>query len=165
MKELPLSVAIAALIHENELLLIKRSKGDYAGLLGLPGGKIEKHEHVSDAATREIMEESGIVSRFKSHMGLVSEHLVENGVVAEHFLLHVCELEPKTTNITTDTAGTVAWFDLQNLEAMKNQIIPSDYLIIEKLVKNRERGYFNCVLEKNGEDYLLKKFESYGARL
>jgi len=39
MKELPLAVAISALIKDNQILLIKRLKGDYVGLLGLPGGK------------------------------------------------------------------------------------------------------------------------------
>ena len=42
MKELPLAVAISALIKDNKILLIKRLRGDYVGLLGLPGGKIEK---------------------------------------------------------------------------------------------------------------------------
>ncbi|MGC9310495.1 MAG: NUDIX hydrolase [Candidatus Aenigmatarchaeota archaeon] len=60
MRERPLAVAIAALINENKILLIKRLKGDYAGFLGLPGGKVEKDEHVSEAAKREILEEAGI---------------------------------------------------------------------------------------------------------
>ena len=42
MKELPLAVVITALVKDNKILLIKRMKGDYVGLLGLPGGKIEK---------------------------------------------------------------------------------------------------------------------------
>ena len=69
MKELPLAVAISALIKDNQILLIKRLKGDYVGLLGLPGGKIEK------------------------------------------------------------------------------------------IVKNREKGYYNCILERNGDNYFLKKFK------
>ncbi|PIN76598.1 hypothetical protein COV17_01875 [Candidatus Woesearchaeota archaeon CG10_big_fil_rev_8_21_14_0_10_36_11] len=159
MKELPLAVAISALIKDNKILFIKRRRGDYNGLLGLPGGKIEKNEHVSDAAVREIMEESGIESEFKSHLGFVSEHLIEDGTVLQHFLLHVCELEPKTTEIRNDSEGTLAWFDLDHLQSIKDTIIPSDFLIIEKIVKNRERKYYNCVLEKNGENYSLKRFD------
>jgi len=92
MGDLPLSIAISALIKDNKILLIKRKKGDYVGLLGLPGGKIEKGEHVGEAAVREILEESGIACEFRNHLGFVSEHLVENGEVSNHFLLHVCEL-------------------------------------------------------------------------
>jgi len=158
MKELPLAIVISALIKDNKILLLKRIKGDYIGLLGLPGGKIEKHEHVSDAAVREIFEESGIESEFKNHLGFVSEHLIENGNILQHFLLHICELEPKTMNIKGDSEGKLEWFSLDIIESIKIKIIPSDFLIIEKIVKNKEKVYFNCVLEKNGNDYTLRKF-------
>ncbi len=159
MKEVPMSVAVAALISDNKILLIKRVRGDYVGFLALPGGKIEKHEHLSAAAIREIFEESGIDSVFKDHLGLVSEHLTENGKVLQHFLLHVCELEPKTTEILNDAEGKLSWFDLDQLAEMKDQVIPSDYLIIEKIVRTRGKTYFDCLVEKNGETYILKKFE------
>ena len=159
MKELPLAVAISALIKNNQILLIKRLRGDYVGLLGLPGGKIEKNEHLSEAAIREILEESGIESDFKDHLGFVSEHLIGNGHVLQHFLLHICELEPKTTDILNDSEGKLAWFNLDDLQNLKEKIIPSDFLIIEKIIKDREKRYYNCILEKNGDNYFLKKFE------
>ena len=71
MKELPLSVVIAALVKDNKILLIQRARGSYVGYWALPGGKIEKQEHLSQAATREILEESGIQSEFKEHLGFV----------------------------------------------------------------------------------------------
>ena len=159
MKELPLAVVISAVIKDDQILLIKRLRGDYVGLWGLPGGKIEKNEHLSEAAIREILEESGIESNFKNHLGLVSEHLIENRNVLQHFLLHICELEPKTIDILNDSEGKLAWFNLDDLQNLKGKIIPSDFLIIEKIVKNREKGYYNCILEKNGDNYFLKKFE------
>jgi len=159
MKELPLAVAISALIKDNKILLIKREKGDYIGLWGLPGGKIERNEHLSEAAVREIFEESGVESEFKNHLGFVSEHLMENGKIIEHFLLHICELEPKTTETLDTDEGKVAWFDLNQLSEMKDKIIPSDFPIIEKIVKNKEKNYFNCILEKKGEIYFLRMFE------
>ncbi|MCD6149864.1 NUDIX hydrolase [bacterium] len=159
MKELPLAVAISVLIKDNQILLIKRLRGDYAGLLGPPGGKIKKNEHLSEAAIREILEESGIESDFKNYLGFVSEHLIENGNILQHFLLHICELEPKTANILNDSEGKLAWFNLDDLQNLKDKVIPSDFLIIEKIVKNRGKGYYNCVLEKNGDNYFLKKIK------
>ena len=138
MSEKPLSVAICALIKDNKILFIKRIRGDYVGMWGMPGGKIEKHEHLSEAALREIKEESGIDAEFKEHLGVISEHLIENDNVSQHFLLHLCELEPRTTEITCNQEGKLAWFNLDKLEEMKDQVIPSDLLIIDQMV-GRER--------------------------
>lgn len=160
MNSLPLSVVICVLIHDNNILLIERSKGDYAGLLGLPGGKIEKNEHLSDAATREIFEESGIQAEFKEHLGFVSEHLVEeSGIIANHFLLHICYLIPQNIEIIAGREGKLDWFDLAGIERIKNKVIPSDFIIIDKMIKNRGKNYYNCVIRKSSGIYVLKKFE------
>ena len=79
--ERPLAVAIAALVHEGRILLIRRARGDYPGLWGLPGGKVERGEHLSEAAVREIREECGVEAAFVRHLGCVSEHLVEEGQI------------------------------------------------------------------------------------
>ncbi len=159
MKERPLSVAISALIKNNRILLIKRTRGDYVGYLGLPGGKVENEEHVSDAATREILEESGIDSEFRNHLGIVSEHLFEDGSFKSHFLLHVCELEPKSTKVMNDSEGKLEWYDLKTLPNIKNRIIPSDYRIIQEMVLARKKPYFNCIMHKNGDLHKIMKFE------
>lgn len=49
------------LIHENKILLIKKSRGAYKGMYDLPGGGIEFGEKVEDALRREFIEETGIV--------------------------------------------------------------------------------------------------------
>ena len=159
MRELPLSVAISALVKDGNILLIKRARGDYAGLWGMPGGKIEKNEHLSEAAVREIREETGIESEFRSLLGFVSEHLVENGSVSAHLLLHVCELFPLSDEISCNAEGQSEWFSMDEIESMRSQIIPSDFLMIEKFVKSREGNYYNCILEKVGDEYKLRKFE------
>lgn len=156
--EKPLGVALAAVIKDNRILLIQRIKYDYIGLWGLPGGKIEMDEHAGQAAKREILEESGIETEFEKYLGLVSEHLIEGGVT-QHFLLHVSKLYPKSMEISNDAEGTLKWFDLDELSKNKNLIIPSDYLIIEKMAVGKEGNYFECVIEKSGDSHELKKFE------
>ena len=159
MLDVPLPVAIAALVHDHHILLIRRIKGSYVGLWALPGGKVEKNEHVSEAAVREILEETGIRSTFADHLGFVSEHLVENGTVLQHFLLHVCQLQADDRTLHKGDEGDLAWFSLRALTEKKAEIIPSDYQIIEKMVQKRANNYYNCVVEKVGEHHLLRKFE------
>jgi 8-oxo-dGTP diphosphatase len=45
---------------KNRLLLCKRTKDPYKGLLNLPGGKVENGEDGLAAAYRELFEETGI---------------------------------------------------------------------------------------------------------
>ena len=159
MIEFPLPVAIAAVIHEHKILLLQRIKGSYIGFWGLPGGKIKKHEHVSEAAVREIQEETGLTPAFKQHLGFVSEHLVEDRKVFQHFLLHLCHLEVSSPNFTGGKEGDLQWFDLGSLQNHQNHIIPSDYLMIKNMILARNGNYFNCVVEKQGEEHVLRKFE------
>lgn len=159
-KELPLAIVICALIQDNKILLIERIKGDYVGFLGLPGGKIEKDEHFFGAATREVLEESGIQSEFKEYLGLVSEHLKEeSGEISQHFLLHICRLAPKSIEIIIGREGKLDWYDLAEIGKIKNKVIPSDFIIIDKMVKNREKSYYDCVIRKSSGSYVLEKFE------
>ena len=159
MTESPVPVAISAVINNGKILLIKRARGDYVGLWALPGGKIEGSEHLSEAAVREILEETGIRAEFRKPLGVVSEHLVENGSIKKHLILHVCEVEPLDVSLNVGEEGGLRWFGLDRIERFRHEIIPSDFLMIEKLVKKREGGYYNCVLEKSGNSHTLRKFE------
>jgi 8-oxo-dGTP diphosphatase len=158
MTDKPLAVVIAALVHDGKILLIRRRRGDYVGLWGLPGGKIEKGEHLYRAALREIAEETGIEATFKGYLGLVSERLEEDGRAAQHFLLHLCELTPGTTATAQNNEGELGWFDCDKIGSIKNQIIPSDFLIIRRMVSGREGTYYNCVLHKSGDGYTVTEF-------
>jgi 8-oxo-dGTP diphosphatase len=161
-EKLPLGVVLATLVHDNKILLIRREKGYYIGLWSLLGGKIESNEHISEAAVREVREESGIHCEFIEHLGSVSEHLIENKEVEQHFLLHVCKLKPKTANmlVMPETyEGKLEWFELEKLDESKHLIIPSDYLMIKKMLLNKEKNYYNCIIERIGKDHILRKFE------
>ncbi|MBI4895790.1 MAG: NUDIX domain-containing protein [Candidatus Aenigmarchaeota archaeon] len=157
--ERPLSVTLSALIYEDKILLIKRIKGNFPGLWGLPGGKIESNEHIQSSAVREILEESGIESEFKSHLGVVSEHIIEKDDL-QHIILHICELKPLSFELKQGIEGELKWFDLDSLDLHKEEIIASDLMMIEHLVKKKDSLYYNSVLEKIEGKYFLKKFES-----
>ncbi len=49
-----LNIALASLIHDNKILLLKRSKSPFKGLWGMPGGKAEFGEHIENTIAREI---------------------------------------------------------------------------------------------------------------
>lgn len=47
-------------VRDDEVLVIKKSKGPYKGLYDLPGGRIEHGENVEETLEREFAEEIGI---------------------------------------------------------------------------------------------------------
>lgn len=56
----PISATIAAVIRDNQVLLVRRANPPDAGRWGFPGGKIDHGETLFEAATRELAEETGI---------------------------------------------------------------------------------------------------------
>jgi ADP-ribose pyrophosphatase YjhB (NUDIX family) len=159
MAETPRSVVVPVLIHKGKILLTKRRRSPYASYWALPGGRVEKHEHVSTAAIRGILKETGITTQFKDYRGFVSKHLLEQGRVAHHFLLHVFMMEPMTTTVAKEKEKSAKWFDLKYISQMKNVIIPSDFMIITKMLHDKGKNYYDCVLEKDGKKRIMRSFE------
>lgn len=154
------SVVLTIITKDNAMLLIKRRKsGEFKDYLAIPGGKVEPAEHISEAARRELMEEAGVESDFKEYLGCVSEILIENDEVKNNFILHLCELSIHSEDFLQSEEGEVSWYDLSSIENLKNEIIPSDYEMIQRFVINKEKSYFNCVEEKVGEEYFIRKFD------
>lgn len=59
------NVVIGIVEKEGKILLIQRERGDFVGLWGIPGGKVEECEHIDEAVEREMLEEIGIKLNFK----------------------------------------------------------------------------------------------------
>ena len=58
--ERPISGVGVAVFRNEEVLLVKRKKAPYKGQWSLPGGKQRLGETVTQAARRELMEETGV---------------------------------------------------------------------------------------------------------
>ncbi|MBS3116221.1 NUDIX domain-containing protein [Candidatus Woesearchaeota archaeon] len=153
-----ISAAVCVLLKENKILLLKRNKEPYKNLWSLPGGKIELEEHLSFTAERELLEETGIKAKFVEHLGIVSEHLLLEGKKTFHFILHLCLLKAEDYIPLTQSEGELLWADVKTLHELERTIVSSDIPIIKKIIINREKNYVNCVIEKVGENHLLRKF-------
>ncbi|WP_112309233.1 NUDIX hydrolase [Pseudogemmobacter bohemicus] len=60
---LPRLAALAVVVHQGKVLLVRRRNPPDQGLWGYPGGKVEFGEAVARAAERELAEETGIRAR------------------------------------------------------------------------------------------------------
>lgn len=50
----------AIVVHDDELLMVKRGNDPGKGLWSLPGGRVEPGEYLADALRREVAEETGL---------------------------------------------------------------------------------------------------------
>jgi ADP-ribose pyrophosphatase YjhB (NUDIX family) len=152
-----LNVVIAGVMHEGDLLLIKRDKPPYKGYWGLPGGKMEFGEHLEDTAKREIQEETGLTPDFVELRGIASEIVYSQEKKKNHFLLYVCEMEATQK---TGQRDDLKWFSLNDLDANKEKIIPSDLLMINEFLLGDKKAipvHKVKMLEK-GEEYVVESF-------
>jgi mutator protein MutT len=50
----------AIVVHDGELLMVRRAHDPAKGLWSLPGGRVESGEYIADAIKREVKEETGL---------------------------------------------------------------------------------------------------------
>ena len=156
-----INVAVSAIIDKEEnILLLKRKKDPYKGYWCLPGGKIESGEHISQAAIREVEEETGIFCDYIKLNGIYTEILKENDEVKATFILYMNLLRPHHTDYVESEEGELKWVSLIELENLKDEMIPNDYMAIKKLIIEKEGFYYETEMEKISDNkYDMTKFE------
>ena len=135
-----LNIVVAGIRRDEQWLLIKRQKGDYQSKWALVGGKMEYGETIEHAIIREIKEETGLSVKFQGIKSLINERLVDkkSSKQTKHFLIILCETSTKNSNFQVSNEGKLKWFSGEELKKMKDDIIPSDYLMIKKLIKLKD---------------------------
>ncbi|MEP3348106.1 MAG: NUDIX hydrolase [Litoreibacter sp.] len=80
--------AIAVVIHDDHVLLVQRRNPPNAGQWGFPGGHVELGETALQAATRELLEETGVVATADAYLTNVDVIIRgPDGAVQHHYLL------------------------------------------------------------------------------
>jgi 8-oxo-dGTP diphosphatase len=98
-----------------QALLILRSHGPFADHWALPGGFLEMHETLEEAAVREVLEETGIdVSNRIQQLRAFSnvDRDPRGRVISIGF---VAELSDLPTGHAADDAKDLRWFELNSL--------------------------------------------------
>lgn len=116
--ELKAGVAVIILNEENQVLLQKRAD---VGLWGIPSGHIEIGETVSEAAMREVKEETNLEIRIKKLIGVYSDpnsqvFTYPNGNVV-HFITtcFLAEITGGELKCNSDESLEIKFFGQQNL--------------------------------------------------
>jgi len=122
------STAVDGLVvREGKILLIKRGKNPEKGKWAIPGGYIERDETVEEACLREVLEETGIVGKVVSLMGVYSSPQRHPSQTIA--LLYVVEMAGGTEK-SGDDAMDVRWFsttDLPSSLAFDHKVMIEEY--------------------------------------
>jgi mutator protein MutT len=152
-----LNIAVGAIIHNSNILLIKRKKDPFKDIWGMPGGKMDFGENPEITVIREIKEETGLNCENLGLRCVVSEIIYNNNEKTAHNLLYIYLLKPKSFELHKSDEGDLSWFDMNLLE--KESIIPSDMLMIKEfIIKESKAKLFNIqMIEDNGK-YRVEEF-------
>ena len=132
-----LTIVVAGIKKKNEWLLIKRERGDYKQKWALVGGKMHFNESIQNAILREIFEETGLKVEMVGIKAILNEKLKnrETGETMKHFLIYLCQTEFKKGELLETDEGELRWFSIQEIHELKQEIIPSDYYMLNVLLK------------------------------
>lgn len=117
MTQSPKVAAMAVVIREDQVLLVKRRNEPDAGWWGFPGGHVDLGETALMAAVRELREETGVTGRALRYLTNVDVIVRdEDGSVRFHFLLAavLCDYlagEPKAD----DDVSEAAWVSINDV--------------------------------------------------
>jgi len=148
---------LAAVVNNNKILMIHRTKEPYKGYWSMTGGKIEFGEHIEETAAREVFEETGLKCKVEAIKGIATEIVHNDKEAEQHFLMFIVQLRPETTELVESKEGELGWYTPKELENMK--VTPSDLLMIKEFVLNdRPMKVHRIKVKREGEIYDVEEF-------
>ncbi|MDC0739482.1 NUDIX hydrolase [Cognatishimia sp. SS12] len=113
----PTPGAIAMLLHAGQFLLVKRGKDPGRGLWGFPGGHVEPGETATQAALRELTEETGVHAKA---LGVLTELTVKlhdsDGRVTHNYRIKaIACVYQSGTPVAADDAAAAEWVRSEDL--------------------------------------------------
>ncbi|MHA1198447.1 MAG: NUDIX hydrolase [Candidatus Heimdallarchaeaceae archaeon] len=137
-----LNIVVGGIEYEGKWLLIKRERGDYQQKWALVGGKINFDEGIEEALLREIKEETGLSVKWKGIKSILNEKLknTKTTITYKQFFIFLCLTEADSDEFRESDEGELRWFSNEDIVNEEENIIPSDYLMITKLLNRKNMG-------------------------
>jgi len=116
----PVPAAIAVVVRDGRVLLVRRANPPDRGRWGFPGGRIEPGEPVTTAAQREVAEETGVTVEPRGAFAALDViDRADGDVLRHHFVLIavLCRWIAGEGSPADDALET-GWFTLDEVAAM-----------------------------------------------
>ncbi|XP_039234308.1 nucleoside diphosphate-linked moiety X motif 6 isoform X2 [Pipra filicauda] len=114
-------VAGAVLDESTGKVLVVQDRNKTINAWKFPGGLSNPGEDIGDTAVREVFEETGIKSEFKSILSIRQQHQ-HPGAFGQSDMYIICRLQPSSFNISfcQQECLSCEWMDLEELVRTKN---------------------------------------------
>lgn len=112
--------AIAVVIHDGDVLLVRRGKEPSLGKWALPGGSVELGETAFAAASRELLEETGIIgqpTRQLTTLDAIGHN--PDGSISYHFVLIAVQCRYVSgIPMPDDDADEAQWIKISDIASL-----------------------------------------------
>ena len=114
----PVAGVASTVFKYDQVLLVRRLNEPAKGRLGIPGGVVELGEKVSDAAVREVFEETGLIVE-PVRVLTVFDSIVRDkeGKIKFHYILseYLCRYVSGTLGAASDVSEAI-WVPIHDLD-------------------------------------------------
>ncbi|KAK3552853.1 hypothetical protein QTP86_024275 [Hemibagrus guttatus] len=141
-----IGVAGAVVNQSNGKVLVVQDKNRAKNMWKFPGGLSNPSENIGDTAVREVFEETGVRSEFRSLLSIRQQHH-HPGAFGNSDMYLICRLAPVTYNINfcKHECLQCEWMDLAKL-AKASDTAPITRRIAKLLLYGLETGFDNIDL-------------------
>jgi mutator protein MutT len=129
----PLIGVGALIIHQSEILIVKRANEPAKGLWSVPGGVVELGEQLHEALKREVREETGLEVDVERLLDAVDNIVFdEEDRIRYHYVLldYLCRLRDGALK-AADDVHEIQWVSLEALQSLP--ITPTLNRVIAKI--------------------------------
>jgi len=148
-------VAGACFNEENNELLLVQDKGRYNKWWKFPGGFSDMKEFIGDTAVREVFEETGVKSDFKSLLSFRQQH---DTIFGQSDLYFICRLHPLSYELTAcpDEIERCEWMTIDRILSM-NDTTPFVKLISRLMLDGKDKNFQNIdIIGEEVESWVTK---------
>jgi 8-oxo-dGTP pyrophosphatase MutT (NUDIX family) len=143
------------LSERNELLVVleEYDARERPKAYKLPGGLVEADERIEDAATREVLEETGVHTRFEGMVGFAQ---IDSWFLQRPSLYFVCRLTPLSRSIELPESeiAEARWMPVDDFLA-SNQVLDFNKRVVRQALSSEEQVLVRSTVAGRGNDVEL----------
>ena len=104
--------------RNNKILMVKEAKKSCYGKYNFPAGHVDENELITDAAIREVYEETGCKVKLTGVLPVVHEFNKNENAIMVRF---VAKIEEENIKFNKSEILDVKWIDIEDIKNMKEE--------------------------------------------